>query len=463
VNPALPSIDELTNDSLYLSLKAYVIQTTGLNYYSDKDDDLVRRICRRLSSLGLHDCASYLEVLRDPVRGRSELDELIAEITIGETYFFRHQEHFDALRDIVLPELLIRNQHKRSLRIWCAGCADGPEVYSLAILLQREMSHKLADWDVSILGTDINQRSLARAREGRFEEWALRATSDDLRQECFIKEGISWRIAPKYRRWTSFRYHNLVEDPAPSPVNNITAFDLIVCRNVTIYFGPEMTRQMIQRFHECLVEDAWLLVGPTEPNMTFFTSFCAVNAPGVTLYQKKVVACTPAAAPIAIKPTAAPPLRMQSAKASGFLPQKTASLRSVESVEHTLAEARFHADRGEWANAVECCEALLRKDSLNSQVHFYYALILEQMGRRAEVEPALRKAIYLDRQSALPHYYLGLFLQSRGDPRQAARSFENAIELLELLPEADILADADGITVAEMKKLVKMHLEVLDT
>ena len=457
MNPTLPSTEELTFDPLYPLLKEHLIQTTGLTYYTDKDDDLARRIHRRLSSLGVSGCASYLEVLRDPIRGRPELDELIAEITIGETYFFRHQEHFDALRDVVLPDLLARNQAKRSLRIWCAGCADGPEAYSLAILLEREMAHKLVGWEVSILGTDINRRSLARARAGKFEEWALRTTNEDLRRDCFLQEGKSWQIAPKYKQWISFQYHNLVEDPVPSLVNNLTAFDLIVCRNVMIYFGPDLMHKMIRQFHECLVEGAWLLVGPTEPNMTSFTSFYAVNAPGVTMYQK-APQLTPVA--LALDPVIAPALPPPVEVVRTPAPRKSAPLNPI--VERTLAEVRLHADGGEWANAVQCCEQLLKRDNLNSLVHFYHALVLEQMGHHAEAEPALRRAIYLDRQSVLPHYYLGLLLQSRGDPRQAARSFENAVELLESLSDADVLADADGITVAEMKKLAKMHLQVLN-
>jgi chemotaxis protein methyltransferase CheR len=448
----------MTCDPFYPHLKAYLIETTGLKYYEDKDDDLASRIHRRLSSLGIRDCASYHDLLRDPLLGSRELDELLAEITIGETYFFRHQEHFDALRDVVLPDLLARNHARRSLRIWCAGCADGPEAYSLAILLEREMSQKLVDWDVSILGTDINRRSLARARDGKFDEWALRATNEELKRECFLKEGNCWQIAPKYKQWISFQYHNLVEDPVPSLANNLTAFDLIICRNVTIYFGPDLTRRMIQQFHDCLVGRAWLLVGPTEPNMTFFTSFCAVNAPGVTLYQK---APQCAAAATATNPQMALPPPPPLDTVHTPFPHGRASLNP--GVEHTLADVRLHADRGEWAEAVQGCEQLLKKGSLDSLVHFYYALVLEQMARHSAAEAALRKAIYLDRKSVLPHYYLGLFLQSRGDPRQAARSFENAIELLELRRDAEAFADADGMTVAEMKKLAKMHLEVLQT
>ena len=154
----MPSPDALVGDPFYTHLKEYVVESTGLTYYADKDADLARRVERRLSATGVRDCASYLEILRDPLRGAFEMDELIAEITIGETYFFRHPEHFDALRDQVLPDLILRNRGKRSLRIWCAGCADGPEPYSLAILLKREMAQEFLGWEVTILGTDINRR-----------------------------------------------------------------------------------------------------------------------------------------------------------------------------------------------------------------------------------------------------------------------------------------------------------------
>ena len=327
------------------------------------------------------------------------------------------------------------------------------------------MSHRLAGWDVSIIGTDINRRSLARAREGKYEDWALRATSEDLRRDCFSREGLYWQIAPRFKQWISFQYHNLVEDPAPSLVNNLTAFDLIVCRNVTIYFAPDLTHRMIQRFHDCLVEGAWLLVGPTEPNMTSFTSFCTMNAPGVTLYRKspqypKVTATTvTATTEFVVAPPPLPPRPLPVARTG--LAQTTAPANPKVAVR--LADVRFHADQGEWANAVRCCEQLLKEDSLNALVHFYHGLVLGQTGRHSEAESALRRAIYLNRQSPLPHYYLGLFLQSRGDPRQAARSFENAIELLESRPGGEIFADADGITAAEMKKLAEMHIEVLQT
>ena len=466
MSSTLPSPGALVGDPLFPVLKQHVVGSTGLAYYTDKDTDLAWRISHRLSSLGMRDCASYLNLLLNPLRGPSELDALVAEITIGETYFFRHSEHFDALRNLVIPEIIARNAERRALRIWCAGCADGPEPYSLAIVLKRDMAHQLLGWAVTILGTDINRHCLARAREGKFEEWALRSTPDDLRNSCFRKEGRQWSLAPEYKEGVSFQYHNLVEHSFPSVLNNLVCFDLILCRNVMIYFGPDLTQRMIARFHDCLVPGAWLLVGPAEPNMTYFSSFRTVNAPGVTLYQK----------PDADSPIATNSVELAGQVGIGWpIGYRAASDKAnaasgpidhgpkVDELPHspTLADVRRHADQGAWESAEHQCEQLLKTDNLNSEVHFYHALVLGQMRRPKEAEKSLRRAIYLDRRSVLAHYYLGLFLQSHGDSGQAGRSFENTLDLLRSRRDTDILAHADGITVAELKKLAKTHLEIL--
>jgi chemotaxis protein methyltransferase CheR len=447
------SPEALLGDPQYPRLKAFVLESTGLAYYSDKDADLALRVGHRLATTGARDCGSYLDILRDSAHGPSELDALIAEITIGETYFFRHREHFDALRDLVVPELIARNRGNRRLRIWCAGCGDGPEPYSLAILLKREMANQLQGWEVTILGTDINRRSLARARAGRFEEWAFRSMPEHLKHSCFSQDGRLRSIASEYKELVSFQYLNLVEDSFPSLVNNLVSFDLIVCRNVMIYVGPDLMKKIVQRFHDCLVPGAWLLVGPSEPNMICFTSFRTVNAPGVTLYQKPDEPAAGREMGVFAMPSVPPPPPSV---------DRTPIEASVDKELHpTLGDVRRHANGGDWELAAICCEQLLKKDNLNSVVHFYHALVLEQMRKHEDAERSLGRAIYLDRQSVLAHYYRGLFLQSRGDPRLAARSFGNALEILRTRSDEDAFDDADGITVAELKKLTNMHLDIL--
>jgi chemotaxis protein methyltransferase CheR len=444
------AVGELINDPLYPRLKDHVVQSTGMAYYADKDAEFSRRLKRRFDAAEVRDCGRYLDLLRHPVQGPPELDALIAEITIGETYFFRHPEHFDALRDHVLPELIARNRHKRSLRVWDAGCADGPEPYSLSILFKRDLADQLEGWDATILGTDINRHSLARAREGAFEDWALRSMPAETRDLYFAGQGKRWAIAPEYKEGVSFQYHNLVEDSFPSLINNLSSFDLIVCRNVMIYFGVGLMGRILHQFHQCLSAGGWLLVGPSEPNMTSFGSFRTVNAPGVTLYQKQEEA--------ARSPEAEwYPVRLSEPVAVATAAKLPETPRRTE----TLADARTHADRGDWEEAARCCEELLKVDSLNARNHFYYGLVMEQMRNHTQAEASLKRAIYLDRQSVLAHYYFGLFSQSRGDLRRAGRSFQNALDLLRAKNDEVTFPDADGITASELRKLAAMQLDML--
>ena len=139
---ALATPPSLLDDPEFPSLKKHILDATGLKYYHDRDPDLAFRISHRLSNLKLN-CRAYLDILRTPGQGGPELDALVEEITIGETYFFRHIEHFEALRDVVFPALVSGKRPGSTLRIWCAGCADGPEPYSLAILIEREMKAQL--------------------------------------------------------------------------------------------------------------------------------------------------------------------------------------------------------------------------------------------------------------------------------------------------------------------------------
>jgi chemotaxis protein methyltransferase CheR len=187
--------------------------------------------------------------------------------------------------------------------------------------------------------------------------------------------------------------------------------------------------------------------------MSYFKSFRTVNAPGVTLYQKPEQSIASPNVDVIAIPACAPPLAC---------PEFTQEVRLVsENFHPTIADVRCHADCGAWEAALRCCEQLLAKENLNPAVHFYRALILEHMAKHPEAEQSLRKAIYLDRQFVLAHYYLGLLLQSRDDTRQAERSFKNTLDLLLPRCDADTFVDADGITVAELRKLAEIQLEIL--
>lgn len=167
----------------------------------------------------------------------------IAQLTIGETYFFRNAAHFAALRERVLPELLERRAGVGSLRLWSAGCATGEEPYSLAMALADALPAS-PPWQVSILATDLNPQFLERARAALYGAWSFRETRDELRERCFTPEGPRWRLRPELRRQVLFARLNLAEASYPAVANGTVALDLIFCRNVTIYFD-EATRRRV--------------------------------------------------------------------------------------------------------------------------------------------------------------------------------------------------------------------------
>src|SRR5260370_42715130 len=131
--------------------------------YADRDKQCREVRGGKLSDLGQRDCTYDADVLAYDVEGRAEMELLIAQLTIGETYFFRDEEQFAAIRDIILPDILERKQSSRQLRIWSAGCATGAEPYSLAIMLAHELADRIAGWQVSIYATDLNRGYLAQA------------------------------------------------------------------------------------------------------------------------------------------------------------------------------------------------------------------------------------------------------------------------------------------------------------
>ena len=241
-------------------------------------------VSRRVAAVGAPNCRSYLRILAGEAPRRTEMHQLVGELTIGETYFFRQREHFDLMRERILPDLLDRNQSTKRLRIWSAGCATGPEPYSIALLLHQDFQAHTQGWDVSILGTDINIEFLTRAREARFGEWALRDTSAETRAACFIQSGRDWVLRPEYRKGVTFEYHNLASEVKPAADGE--PFDLILCRNVIIYFSPERMRDVIDNFYRSLKIGGWLIVGHAEPNLEMFHSFETISDLNATAYLK---------------------------------------------------------------------------------------------------------------------------------------------------------------------------------
>lgn len=444
----------VVQDPGYGRLKSQLIEATGLAFYTERDTLLCDRIEARLAHLGLPNCAAYISFLASGKAGAHEMELLIAQLTISETYFFRDRDQFAAIRELVLPDILERNKASKELRIWSAGCSTGAEPYSLAILLMDHLSDQIADWKIRIYASDLNRDSLARAAEGRFRAWALRDTAEQMRHECFLKDGGSWTIHPRFKPWVSFHHMNLVGGEFSSPLSQDEHFDLILCRNVMIYFTAEVGVRLIADLHGSLAEEGWLVVGAAEYNPENFGAFRTVATPGALLYQKMAVrepGLVAAARPFPVEfPTPSPIIAAR---------QPILALTPCEPEREDLAGLCQLADQGEWQSASAYGERLLAQDRLNPALHFYRALILENLGNLDESARSLRQAIYLDRNFALAHYHLGLALKRNQQSGSAARSFENAVRVLKGLPKDAMVSGGPGITVGDLRGLAQMQVE----
>jgi chemotaxis protein methyltransferase CheR len=442
-------------DSAYPALKQYVLDHTGLDYYASRDEDFATRLGRRLAALQSRSCADYLRHLRDD---SGELDALVGELTIGETYFFRQTEHFDLLRTVILPDLLRTNRETRELRIWSAGCATGAEPYSIAILLAQDFAGALQDWRVHLLGTDINPGFLDQAREGRFSRWALRDVSENILSTYFLRDGKQWILHPAIRQAVSLRYHNLTDDLS-HPSGDALPFDLILCRNVMIYFSADRIRRLAERFHELLRPGGWLLPGHAEYGLDAFPQFTLVREAAATVYRRipPHEAPTPPPAALALEAVfpeiGLPPVPSVFSPPAEPTPPRLAQHRVIEDAD----DARVLADTGHWDDAAAICERILENDSLNPTAHFTLALVLAHRGLADEAVKELRSATYVDGDFALAWYHLGAMLQTAGDLHGARKAFSNVCELLSDLPPDAPIAHGDGIQAEELRELALLH------
>jgi chemotaxis protein methyltransferase CheR len=265
---------------------------SGLELPAARQPDLRRAVDRALATTGLADGDELYRRLRDPA-GRQALDAFVGDLTIGETHFFRNRPQFEALERHILPELIERRRASRRLRVWSAACSTGEEPYSLAILLERLLPDR-ASWDVRILATDINRAALERARRGQYSAWSFREVPDDVAGAFFVRRGASLELTGRIREAVSFSWLNLAGDHWPSAATHTLDLDLILCRNVLIYFGDELSRQVAGRLHGALSAGGWLLVAPAELSQTIFGDFTVTNLNGAVVYRKPPTPSFPA-------------------------------------------------------------------------------------------------------------------------------------------------------------------------
>lgn len=241
-------------DSMELQcLLEKIYQDRGFDFREYKETTLNRRLGLRLRACGVETFADYARILD---QNPAEYDRLFNSLFIKVTNFFRDDVAFRAVEEVVLPTLI--GKGLKDVRVWSAGCATGQEPYSVALLLLEKLGQEISQWNIPILGTDIDAKALACARNGRFSQRDVEGIRSVWLERYFVPEGKGFRIQPTLKGLVTFEVHNLVRDP---PYHDL---DLVVCRNVLIYFKPALQTRLLRGFHEGLKQGGFLLLGKAE-------------------------------------------------------------------------------------------------------------------------------------------------------------------------------------------------------
>lgn len=224
-----------------------VRKRTGIDLSQYKANQLQRRILGMAESRQAKSLAEFWQIVS---ASETALTGFLDRLAINVSELFRNPEKWEELRTKILPGLL---RETTRFRAWSAGCSYGAEAYSLAVLLEEARAA-----NASILGTDIDQSALRQAREGRFSESDMRGVKPEWRNKYFEKRGAQWFALPRLQKLVTFKAHNLLRDPFES------GFDLILCRNVVIYFNDEAKSRLYAAFFEALKPGGVLFVGSTE-------------------------------------------------------------------------------------------------------------------------------------------------------------------------------------------------------
>lgn len=448
------------DETLLLRFRALIAAQTGIQIPERELATLRRATRERAQALRQPSDEAYYRWLECHVaENHPEWHELATRLTTGETYFFRDPGQFSLIKHRLLPQLIARRRDERRLRLWSAGCSTGEEVYSLAIVLDELLPESDA-WDILLLGTDINAAAIEQARRGVYREWSFRATSAELRERCFLQHRDGWEIMERFRRRVTFRLGDVIKDDFLAPASGLHDLDLILCRNVFIYFTQETVSAVMPKLAAALAAGGYLITGHGEASGAEREGLKAYLFPESVAYQRPPLeegrkAQKPGLQPPVPQPVPRPRVEPPPLYSPGPAPPPAAL---VDWLQGALAAVRQFADRGEYEQADVQCRLIARREPLAAEPYYLLAQLAEARGAHGEAEAMLKRVIYLAPMHIAAHLDLGALHERRGDAERGRRARATACELLAALP-ADARVLPYDHTAAELLRQIRETAE----
>ena len=492
-------------------------QHLGVDFAGERSPDLLRRFKLLAAEQEVADLPAWLEAQAFAEWDAALIQALTPAFTVGETYFRRDAEALDWLAKQYFPPLL--NQRRlagqRHLRIWSAACCTGEEAYSLLFLLDELLGAERTRWSLEVLASDLNADSLARAQQAEYGQNAFRHNEEDFRRRYFQPSGRLWRVRPQWRERIRFLQHNLATSPLPQPELGLAEVDLLLCRNVLMYFSPERAAATLRRLLSCLTADGVLLLSAveagiaTQAGLSGYWAGCnyalsassrlapsparmprpaaPVTPPPAAVVRDTAAGLAPAALggaepeplvgtppALATNPAPAYPERQQHwqqallAQASGQYPQAQqalleylacAGLDLAQKHQACLLMARCWADQQRGAEAEDWLQRALQLDPGSATAYWLMALLAQQKAQGKAALVALQKALYLEPDFILAHFHQARLLRLEGRLGASHKALQTCRRLLEQQAPQTLLPQGDGLSCGQLLKLCEQLLE----
>ncbi|MGY6277061.1 CheR family methyltransferase [Methylomonas sp. MgM2] len=364
-------------------------------------------------------------------------------ITNSETYFFRDHGQFDLLRQRLLPELIERQSKNKTLRLWSAGCASGEEAYSLAISIDLLLPRR-EDWSILILGSDLSSVALAKAKRASYRPWSFRQMPAGLKQRYFSSKGGAWQLDDRIRRMVDFRCFDLRD--ALFPCGELLDMDLILCRNVFIYFDAETVCLVANKLAATLNEGGYLMTAHAELTGVTMSNMQSRLFSASVVHQRH--SPSPAETPIVIADTQPPAPLSSAVKMPAAFPPNAAAPAEPD-VDALLTKARSFADKGMYDQAEQICRDVLAAAPLMAAPHFLMAQLAQLRSDFQKATEFLEKTLYLEPDNAGALLELAALYERAKDLSRAKGLRCTALNIIRKLP-SETLIEPYEMTAAEI-------------
>jgi chemotaxis protein methyltransferase CheR len=440
--------------------RSLVAQRLGLYFDDAKLDFLADVVRRRMEAARCEVFSSYQERIASSAHEREEIRALAEQLTVNETYFFRYADHFRAFAEAVVPDRIEARGHDRRLRILSAGCASGEEAYSLAILI-RDRLPQLASWDIKIHGIDVNALMVRKAFRGRYSSWSLRETSAELQRKYFRPDGRDFLLDSTVKPAVTFEERNLVEEDPLFWQSD--AFDVVFCRNVTMYFTSEIARSVIARIAASIAPGGFLFLGHAETLRGVSQEFHLRQTQETFYYQRRGAHETDSTVafpespsengsmqrhlPAVVEPgdTWFNVIRRASERVADLTQQRSGPAGSASGGDaRPLPDSQANPRPPVWdrtqaiellrkerfAEAMDLLQALPAESKADPDTQLLLAVLLTNGGDLPEAEKVCQLVLKLDELNAGAHYLMALCREHAGD-RDAAIEHDQAASYLD--------------------------------